>query len=498
MYNDSALGFITMKSMLSGAPFNYTSTVSLESINKCQLAFNSTWAPGQYLIPMIFIKCVGLNIGESIIVTNFLMNVSGLFGFYFLFLALKFDRTAILTTLIIIVCQRFYSISYSLYNGGETILFGTLPWILLCLTSLKYNRVIDFFYFILLCYIGFLAKFSFIIVALALTVFLISRNLKSFQKALSNDILLASIKHGLIFIIFFIICYLTFINKGLYDQQTFTFNFSLTNSLFVLAEPLGSILSLDDIYQRLFEFPGYNIPETNLSFIKPAYYFIIAIISILSINQVLNISVSYQYKSLLMSFLITFVVIFLIFYNKKEITSSMEMRHFRSVGFLMLPGLVTYLKDNRKTFLAYLLFLIIGISNIYGITSFLQREKGLLQNSFVGYNGFRHAIIDESTLIFLKRLDKKISKESLIYVPDAALALEFDNLSTLISHADFEDLSDLKTRKYLGKVPKLYVVLQTRFGEIGKQEAILGSFKDYPNFKTLFKNDEFTVFEGLD
>ena len=497
MYYDSAIGFTTMKSMLSGAPFNYTNTVSLGSIAKNQLVFNGTWAPGQYLVPMLFIKYFGLNIGEGIVVTNFLMNVFGLFGFYYLFLALKFDRTVILTTLLIIVCQRFYSISYSLYNGGETILFGTLPWILLCLTSLKYNNVFDFFYFILLCYIGFLSKFSFIIVALAITIFLIVRNLKSFQNVLSNNLLLAAVKHGLLFIIFFIICYLTFISKGLYNAQTFNFSFSLTNTLFVLAEPLGSILSIDDIYQRLFEFPGYNISEDILFVAKPIYYFIIALISILSVVKILNLKISKDYKALLVSFLIVFTGVFLLFYNKTDITSSMEMRHFRSAGFLILPGVIVYLKDIRKTVFGYVLVSIIFVSCLYGVTSFLQRESGLLKNSYVGYNGFRLAIIDKPTLAFLKQLEKKTIGTTLMYLPDAAAALEFNKSRIIISHADFEPLQQLQEKHYLGTAPTLYIVLQSRFDNNGKKDAILGSFKNYSHFKTIFKNEEFTVFEGL-
>lgn len=496
MYYDSAIGFTTMKSMLSGAPFNYTRTVNLESIDKNQLAFNGTWAPGQYLVPMFFIKYIGLNIGNSIVVTNFLMSVLGLFGFYHLFLAFKFERNVILTTLLIIVCQRFYSISYSLYNGGETILFGTLPWILLCLSSLKYNRIIDFLYFILFCYIGFLSKFSFIIVALALTLFLIARNSKSIWRGLSNDTIMVAIKYGVLFTVFFAICYFTFIRKGLYNEQTYNFSFSLTNTLFVLAEPLGSILSIDDIYQRLFEFPGYNISENKLSIIKPVYYLAIALISILSVQRIVNLKINQEYKSFLVSFLAVFTCVFLVFYNKTDITSSMEMRHFRSAGFFILPGLVSYLKDSRKTFFGYLLISVIFVSCLYGITSFIQRESGLLKNSYVGYNGFRLAIIDQSTLTFLKQLEKK-SNGATIYLPDAAAALDFSNLRTIISHADFETLQQLQEKNYLGKVSKLYVVLQSRFDENGKTTAILGSFKNYQKFKTIFKNDEFTVFEGL-
>ncbi|WP_316736063.1 hypothetical protein [Pedobacter aquatilis] len=486
-----------MKSMLAGAPFNYTSTVNLSSIDTNQMTYNSTWAPGQYLVPMLFIKYFGLNIGESIGVTNFLMSLLGLFGFYYLFLALKFDRTVILTTLLIIVCQRFYSISYSLYNGGETILFGILPWILLVLVSLKYNRVVDFFYFILLCYIGFLSKFSFIIIALALTVFLIIRNLKSIQKVLSSDVIIFAVKHGLVFIVFFAVCYFTFINEGLYNQQTFNFSFSLTNSIFVLAEPLGSILSIDDIYQRLFEFPGYNIPESKLSIIKPVYYLIIALISILSVQKILKLKISQDYKALLVSFLMIFTCVFLIFYNKKDITSSMEMRHFRSVGFLILPGVIDYLKESRKTLFGYVLISTIFVSCLYGITSFLQREIGLQKNSYISDSGFRLAIIDKPTLTFLKQLDKNNTVATLIYLPDAAAALEFNNSRILISQADFEPLQGLQEKHYLGKVPKLYIALQSRFEKNGKQKAILGSFRNYQHFKTIFKNEEFTVFEGL-
>jgi|GEM_PF-2262408 len=497
MYNDSALGFITMKSMLSGAPFNYISTIDLGSIDKNLLVFNSTWAPGQYLVPMFFIKYIGLNIGEGILITNFLMSASGLLGFYFLFKALQFDKNIILISLFIIVCQRFYSISYSIYNGGETILFGCLPWIILMLISLNYDKLIDFLYFIILSYIGFLSKFSFIIIAFALTLFLVIRDIKSISKTRSKEALFILIKYSAFYIIFLVISYITFISRGLYNAQTFNFKLNITHSLFVFAEPVGSIFSLDDLYQRIFEYPGYNISESLLSIAKPIYYFILGTISIFTVKEVLNFSSSYNYKILLISFLTSFTGIFLLFYNKTEITSSMEMRHFRSVGFLVLPGLLHYLKFSKNSFLSFILYSIIGISCLYGVTSFLQREKGLLKKSNEGYNGFSHTLIDKATLVFLKQLDKQNNRDGLIYVPDAATALEFDNIRTLISHADFESLSDLKTKSYSGKTIKLYVLIQTRFKDNGKTKAILSSFKNYQNFITLFKNDEFTIFEGV-
>src|ERR1043165_4959162 len=65
--NDTASGFCSMYSWLNGNKWNYIYHLEGESIRG---GFQSWWAPGQYMIPWLFIKFLGLSLGNAIILAE--------------------------------------------------------------------------------------------------------------------------------------------------------------------------------------------------------------------------------------------------------------------------------------------------------------------------------------------------------------------------------------------------------------------------------------------
>jgi hypothetical protein len=160
----------------------------------------------------------------------------------------------------------------------------------------------------------------------------------------------------------------------------------------------------------------------------------------------------------------------------------------------MIPAIIHLVLMQKNRIIKYLSIGLIFISVLYGISSFIQRSLSLSNNPKSAL-GFRHEIIDNETLEYIKSQDAKLSR-SVFYLTSPEIGLEISRNTTILSHADFESLDVLKNRTYKGRSENLLVVLQKRFSVNGKQQAILNSFIDYSSFSVDFENEHFVVFIG--
>src|SRR4029079_12032258 len=98
--------------------------------------FMTTWSPGQHLLPGV-LENMGFSLGVALAIVATVFSVLGLVGWFALYRAFAFDARIAMIALLIVACSRFFSLPFSIYNGGEVLLFGTAPWFMLLAWKLR-------------------------------------------------------------------------------------------------------------------------------------------------------------------------------------------------------------------------------------------------------------------------------------------------------------------------------------------------------------------------
>lgn len=136
MYSDSGWGFLGWYAQAPTLPFNHAMALDLSDIAHGVDTFMATWTPGQHMLPGL-LERLGLDLGQAIVVVVTIFSALGLGGWFVLYRALGFPSSSAALTVLIVACSRFYGQPFTNYNGGEVLLFGTAPWFLLLVWSLR-------------------------------------------------------------------------------------------------------------------------------------------------------------------------------------------------------------------------------------------------------------------------------------------------------------------------------------------------------------------------
>jgi hypothetical protein len=490
--------------MESGSAFNYYRYPDSNNIAKDVESFATWWTPGQYIIPGLLSRILNVNLGLSISITIIVSSIMGLWGLYKLYRLLKFNELISIGSVLILATQQYYSLPFSIYNGGEVLLFGGMPWIIQFSLRYKEMRLPYSILFILLCLIGFIFKSSFLICLLAIFLTLVLLRIQetfeiskfSFadvKTVFTRKNITYVLKLSAIFLIVFFIIYTTFLSKGKTPMISARDNTeTLMNVFFPIAAPFTSVFSIDRFLVRLFGFPGYKYT------FKINYLLFYIPISLLYLYLMLRIFFKVKlnncYKTLLFSFTCVYIIFFIVNYFRKA-AISYESRHLLISGLIFLPGLLSYVykKNTRKLTKGFFTIFII-LTCIYGTVSFAVRKIGIKENCTLGKDGFNHCIIDKKTLKILQRLDSSLKEgNNIFYIISPEIALEIKENRFLI----FDPYSDFSSKSYLGNVDNLILFLPKNFEGNGKEKLITESFKDYEGFKVIGETDGFKVLLGL-
>jgi len=132
MFSDSAYGFIVWDGMLRGGGFNNWVQPDFADLSRNMSHFMAVWSPGQYLLvgPL---ERLGLGLGAAMNIVTTVFTVLGLLGWYRLYRRWAFSATSAVVALAITAGSRHFALPFGIYNGGEVLLFGGMPWFLLLL-----------------------------------------------------------------------------------------------------------------------------------------------------------------------------------------------------------------------------------------------------------------------------------------------------------------------------------------------------------------------------
>ncbi|MVN23435.1 hypothetical protein [Mucilaginibacter arboris] len=488
-FPDSGWGFLTWKNMQHGGAFNLLPEPDPDNIAENTYTFLTWWSPGQYLVPGGIAVFTGLKIGWAMAISAIIFTISGVIGCYFLFDKLRFNRLTTLISLLVLCCQVQTLLPFSVYNGGEVLIFGVAPWFWFCCIDFKL-KPFRLLLLVLLSWIGFIAKSSFLLVTLCgfLFIFLgwVSKRISLKELAVKTSVLIAA---GLAVIvpIFFL-----FLQKGNNPSAAASgFSFSWLNLLYPAAVPLLTAFSADEVFNN-FTHPGFieTLPATDVWFYGPAFLLVVFVLFAVYFNRIGSVA----YRRLLFSAYLFFTFFFLMQYCRHA-AISMEGRHFRILGLLFLPGVVQLMRQVKISAVKTALQVLLLALCLFSWNDYFKRwninRKQTPTNAHVV-----QLLLDKEALVKIHQLDTQYPQQALFVLMSPDIALEIEHNRALVMSFNTL-LTDPERETYAGRVKKLFLLVPVQYTTGKTEQLIKASFTGYKSFSEEKISKHYVLYTGL-
>jgi hypothetical protein len=459
---DSIEGFLTYKQALLSGTLNFWSEVSPSDVNLDHLRFGGYWSPGQWFYPGILNYLFHLKLGTAAIIVTISCMISGTVGFYRVGRYFNFSADTCLYSLILIFCSYTFYYSLIVYQGGEILSFGIFPWFVYYVLSAKKPSLRNLVIIAVLYFLCFVAKFTLLIYCPIVIGFkIVEPTLRKYfagEKSFSSNSNV--LWYALPIIAVSIPLYYFFLSK--YPLLHGRFDPTALDVLTPLSSPLLSILSFHQVIGRI---GGQDVSSTTVNLL----YFILFIAFLFLGYLILrnkHISVLYKGFLAMLYFGICFFFIFSYLFNRVD----QSPRHFKFLGYMLLPGLLTvagsYLKKTQ-------LQIIVALICLVGTAGFVYLKQDWIKGRFVSQNYFYRNFDNK---VLLDQLDKESYKKLLAIAKSAPPSAIFFIQATLDIAIDipFRCIIPWKNldQKYYGHGPIVFACLT--------QDAL----KRYPNLLT--------------
>jgi hypothetical protein len=470
LFPDPANGFQVLRSMQLGGGFNNMVAPDQSDISQDYTEFLTWWSPGQYLIPWLFKLITGLSQGRGIAIVVFLSSVSGLGGFYTFFKKIGFSRLISSLSLLFIFCQVAFFVPYVYYNGGEILLFSFLGWFLYGCASLQRPGIKLVLFVLLSGWLGFFLKSSFIwMYGSGLACLWIRLFTSKHSTWLKSGLWV-----GIPAVVSVAAIYIFFLSNGRSPANAaHGFKVAAETFTFPLASPIISAFSIDDLVHGLIYHFGPPLLSDSVSL------FILILLTFISVLLVLAI-VRFIKNDAYRLFLLVFYFAAFLFFSfsfLRQIDISYEARHFRILGILLIPGMLT-LASGWKPF-GKVLFAAIWC----GIAVFSAHYiiKGYVINSNIyarGVTGIAQQGIDQASLNKVLKLDRENKNSIFVFMSnDVGLEITHNRVVSLPPVTDDLKL-DTGDYTYDGFGGPLFIVLPATYNG-PKETMIMRSFPGY-------------------
>ena len=486
LFPDPANGFQVLRCMKLGAPFNTFVSPDQSDIADNYTEFLTWWSPGQYLVPYFFMLIAGLNTGKAIAITVTLCELCGLAGLYAFFKKIGFEPLVAALSLVFILCQQAFVVPYVDYNGGEVLLFAFEGWFLYGCASLEKTSFKLVIFVLFAGWIGFFLKSSFIWIYVA-GLFCLWVRLSGFDTKILGW-LKKAIWIGVPAAISLLVIFIAFLSKG-QSPASASNGLKLTAETFTFpaAAPVLSAFSIDDLLHGLLFHTGKAVIDNSWEL---PVLLLITVASIALIYAITRFVPNFNYKL----FLLTFYVVSILFLGTaflRQLTISYEARHFRIIGFLLVPGII-YLVSRIK--IAYRVIFAV-ITAAIAFTSFTYLVKGFIINDAAarGTTGIAQPNIDQASLNQVIKLDKANSNAVFVFIGnDCGLEVLHNRIISLQPVGD-----DLKINtddyKYVGFAGPLFIILPESYNG-PKEKMIMKSFPGYAGFNVSMLSDKYVLY----
>lgn len=498
--------------MQGGSPLNRAILPNPKNIADDTSLFLTWWSPGQYLIPGWLAKMSSLSLGAAAALTVVGFSVLGLVGLAALYRHFGFSPTIVAASLSLIAAQRSFSTPFVTYTGGEVLLFGGAPWILLQSLKCRDRPLLLPVFLVPTSLLAFLVlKSSYLVTLIAIlsALWVLCLNeapevedRRGFHFDLRRSMSGAKLAYGLLLAgiggAVYAVLSITFIGKGPNPTTVVWTDYSLADALaFPLAAPLLTSFSLEDfVHQvtRIAEILGLSL-GTLSPLALTGFYNVAAALSAYLMIRVLRTSRS-TYAACLFSFLMVFVTFFSYQFTTKT-AISFDGRHLRMSALLLLPGLLEHAFSTprgKNLQIPITVLAIIGVA--YGVAAFSWRKLEIYRHYIVIDERFETAHLDARTLQVLRELDGSQDPNTLFYLTHPELFLVVHHNRWYATHQEHEAATKIgfEVDAYHGTVNRLIFCFEKRLDD---PEQILARFVDYDHITLLHETGDFAVYEGI-
>ena len=472
MYTDSAYGFLVWDSMLRGAPFNDWRLPDFADIARDQDLFMAVWSPGQYLLAGSLERW-GLGLGAAMNVVTIVFTGLGLVGWYRLYRQWDFPATSAVVSLAITAGSRHFALPFGIYNGGEVLLFGGMPWFLLLLgrcAALSLPQALA----LLLAILGVaFLKLSGILFAFASLAALVVYDLWPPGRITWRRPLTAAAIVG----VFGAALYFLWVSRGwtaLEGKNSASWVLLVPRFLEGWAAAVMAMVSLGDLAARLLQRPGHQLLQS-----LDAIYLAAAVPAL-----VLLAWCGYRLRDSHPAYLrfagataVFYIAAMALIYARGG-ALLLEDRFYRPLALVLLIGVVHAVAGARPA-IRLPLGALAAAAMVYGVSSYVVRLRHNLDTP-LGSRGFHHGTLTKDGLALLRRELGAAGGDKVAWVTMPEIAVEARGTRVLVS-AENEGL--LGVRTYKGRVGRLLVFVDETMIRDGRAETVLRSFVDYDRAK---------------
>ncbi len=473
MYSDSAYGFMIWDSMLRGAAFNHLVRPDIADISRDVSEFFAVWSPGQYLFAGA-IEWVGISLGAAMNVVTTAFTVLGLAGWYRFYRSWNFPALSAAIAIAVTAGSRHFALPFGIYNGGEVLLFGTLPWFLLLLgrwSALSAMQALG-----ILGAIGVVAfmKLSGVLFTYAALGGVVIYDLRLPGRTRWRRLLPAAA----IVIVSALALYFGWTSRGwtaVDGTGGSAWSMLVPKFLEGWAASVMAMFSLGDLAARVFLRPGHPmLPSLDIVYLLAS---VPALLLLLWSARRLRGS-HRDYVRFAAATALLFIAGMAVLYGKGG-ELRMEDRFFRPLAMLLLIGIV-HAVVTAQARVRVPLAALAAATMFYGVSSYVVRLQHNLQMP-LGARGFHHGNLTHDGLALLRReLGSPVGKDTVAWLLMPEMALEFPDARVIVS-AESERLLGIRT--YKGRVGRLLVLVDDRMINDGRVEKALKSFLDYDRSK---------------
>jgi len=480
--HDAGWGMQEWRTLAAGGPINTMISPDPADISRDQASRVTWWSPGQYLIPGI-LTLLGLRLGTALTITAGASLLCCLLGW--IHVAKHFALSPRTATLVVafIGTFRYSTLPFGIYNGGEILLQGITPWLILTgcrVPSMSALRAAGLA--CLAVWIAFFAKLTGVMVASAAlltgAVEALIR-LRRITAGMLAGAVGASFAFGSLYVVWF--------SRGTTPASGTGWSFRFGDVFFALAAPWGAGISWGDMLAALLRRSALDepiegrLPSAVLWLLLPPVLLFVTVIvkgwklcaGDANLSRLLKIAAGfYAVCALAMS---------AIFLRGGDV--SLEERHLRAAGmliFVCVLAVADRLPSNSVSRVA--VGALCGFMSLYGCFAFAHHAWSTKQGEIDHYSRTHQASVDESAIEFARAAFAREGRDALFVLPSPDVACAFSPSARILSnHIKFESDAAILARTYRGKVRgRLYVIVPTGIAQSAKGTLLLKEFIDYP------------------
>lgn len=474
MYPDSGWGFVVSESMARGGPFNRIVEPALDDLSRDSSAFSGLWSPGQYMLPHA-LRLLGLKLGPALVIVTIVFTALGLVGWQAFYASWGFPPLTVAIAVALIAGSRAIALPFGIYNGGELLLFGTVPWFLVLLGRWRAFTIAQSVGIVIAMGVVTFMKLSGAVIAYAALAAMVVYDVLPPSIGRLRRPIMAT----LIAVAFAAGFHLVWLSQGVTAATGSSGSTALVwadlgpRFLQGWAATFFGMLSLGDLARRLFQSPAnpmlQSLDTLHLIASVPAL-----LLMAYMCRRLWGAHADYV-RFALATALFYILAMTLIYSSGGDI--HMEERFYRPLAWVLLVGVVHAVATSGVA-LRLPLAAVAATAVVYGIGSYFVRMQQNLQYP-MSSQGLRHQYLSHDAMALLKTeiagpYDRKDTVVWVIDAPDAVL--ELANARVIPSGAS---PAELARRSYDGRVGKLFILLPTTMVADGSAAALLKRFRDY-------------------